>query len=549
ADSLSCDYYEDSGQRQKGWYGYCLEYDRRPGDPNACLLWYPVDRTKGNSTGDEMLSYEGRYPLYYAVRVGLQPVDASTDTVNGGCGLCWCACSPSGENCNDSSMDGGLPRGMHFTVDDLSIPSYFRQFLNKNFITSISFEGGRGSIDSSHAVGNDWCSAEMHDCGDGNCGNVSRATFDAAGNLTGMIAMRCDTSGDGDENRLDYSATVHLRVPFASRIVQVIDNVGNGSVWRQRIAANSNYFTICNDPANPANTFHCVYDSDYYPFGAVVGPVGEPPTWDSKPDGPTNNQPLYFEATSGTTPPYQFRAGQLHTNTDYLERLFTFPFASWSWSWIGGGTTHGQYNNDGSVTWDPPTAVCPSNPAGQPVRPVFNPAAATMPLQCIGLSGSSGNCLTCPGSTCDYCVVPPVVSNIHVNGKTSNIVISQSQSANLTFNSQVDAEQQPLEYVDIDWGDGDTHTEITGANLRDRPDETDPHSFYNVYNYVDIINRHVASGITCGSNCYGDGYCSRPDENVAYCLVKPRVRIQDNWGWFNTGGYIAYGNEVVVKGY
>ncbi|MDO8626550.1 MAG: hypothetical protein Q7K39_03815, partial [Candidatus Magasanikbacteria bacterium] len=39
SDSLACDYYEDSGKRQKGWPGYCLEYDRRPGDPNTCLLW------------------------------------------------------------------------------------------------------------------------------------------------------------------------------------------------------------------------------------------------------------------------------------------------------------------------------------------------------------------------------------------------------------------------------------------------------------------------------------------------------------------------------
>ncbi|MBU1778415.1 hypothetical protein KJ992_02020, partial [Patescibacteria group bacterium] len=41
-DSLSCDYIDDSGSRAKGWYGHCLEYDRYPGDTDACLLWWSV---------------------------------------------------------------------------------------------------------------------------------------------------------------------------------------------------------------------------------------------------------------------------------------------------------------------------------------------------------------------------------------------------------------------------------------------------------------------------------------------------------------------------
>ncbi|MFH1233052.1 MAG: hypothetical protein V1649_00145 [Patescibacteria group bacterium] len=44
-DALSCDYEEDSGIRYKGWYGHCLEYDRYPGDPNVCLLWWSVPFT------------------------------------------------------------------------------------------------------------------------------------------------------------------------------------------------------------------------------------------------------------------------------------------------------------------------------------------------------------------------------------------------------------------------------------------------------------------------------------------------------------------------
>src|SRR3989338_5561336 len=64
SDSLACDYFEDSGKHMKGWPGYCLEYDRRPGDPNTCLLWYPIDKVKGDGI-EEGAGYNDRAPLYY----------------------------------------------------------------------------------------------------------------------------------------------------------------------------------------------------------------------------------------------------------------------------------------------------------------------------------------------------------------------------------------------------------------------------------------------------------------------------------------------------
>lgn len=66
-DSLSCDYMEDSGLRKKGWWGYCLEYDRYPGNEDACLQWWPVDRVAGNGIGNQGMfsGYSGKYPVFY----------------------------------------------------------------------------------------------------------------------------------------------------------------------------------------------------------------------------------------------------------------------------------------------------------------------------------------------------------------------------------------------------------------------------------------------------------------------------------------------------
>lgn len=69
-DSLSCDYYDEAGMRLKGEYGYCLEYDRDIGNPNACLLWWPIDKVSGQGAGKTVkaaTAYAGPRPLFYCI--------------------------------------------------------------------------------------------------------------------------------------------------------------------------------------------------------------------------------------------------------------------------------------------------------------------------------------------------------------------------------------------------------------------------------------------------------------------------------------------------
>jgi len=63
-NALSCDYYDDSNLRQKGWTGYCLEWD--PRDESACLLWYPLDKIASESfEGGLGLSFPN--DIYYCI--------------------------------------------------------------------------------------------------------------------------------------------------------------------------------------------------------------------------------------------------------------------------------------------------------------------------------------------------------------------------------------------------------------------------------------------------------------------------------------------------
>ena len=91
--ALACDYIGSNGMKYKGWKGYCLEHDRKPGNPDACLLWYPVDRVKGDEIVDEGVGYNGKAPLYFCsqsqanmpIVKTIKQVTGSVYTVGKGC--------------------------------------------------------------------------------------------------------------------------------------------------------------------------------------------------------------------------------------------------------------------------------------------------------------------------------------------------------------------------------------------------------------------------------------------------------------------------------
>jgi hypothetical protein len=149
--------------------------------------------------------------------------------------------------------------------------------------------------------------------------------------------------------------------------------------------------------------------------------------------------------------------------------------------------------------------------------------------------------------TCDYCAVLPEVSNIEVNDKTDNINIINNGFINLTFNSMVDSQQMPLVMYAVYWGDNERMI-VSGVEMRARSNIDNPHSLYHLYSYWDLKAKHAVdqtqtggeNTVYCGAggaqainyNSLGSGYfCS----GSACCVIKPRVKIKDNWGWCNGG--------------
>jgi len=99
---------------------------------------------------------------------------------------------------------------------------------------------------------------------------------------------------------------------------------------------------------------------------------------------------------------------------------------------------------------------------------------------CIRTGEETGN---------SFCSVWPVVSRVNLYfGDTKSPIASttgwrfnipQKGVYRLEFNSKVDAEQQPLKRISIDWGDGNKQI-ITGQDQH----PTNPHSFYHYYSFT-----------------------------------------------------------------
>ena len=268
SDSLSCDYYADSGARMKGWPGYCLEYDRRPGDPNTCLLWYPIDKVKGDGI-EEGAGYLGRAPLYYcAEAVSFVPVERrkkynQSNIVNtGDCGCVGDPVCPLGysgrkfDDCGDCG-GGGDENGMWTCTASGTI------YKDEGDYAWYAYNGSILPVTDviEHVGGQEY-------------------------NLKLPIPK--------EEGVLFYDPVTGLfydnYIGYCNKLVQVVTPTGQNKYWSGRVYEGSDY----KDP-----NLEYGYNAGYKPFGGVVqpSPSSNPYEWDSE----TSNsdfriQPLYVRS-------------------------------------------------------------------------------------------------------------------------------------------------------------------------------------------------------------------------------------------------------------
>ena len=595
-DSLACDYYEDSGIRKKGWWGYCLEYDHYPGDDAACLQWWPVDRVEGdNFQLEEGMSYDGRYPLYHCLadeeEIIYEYRHAYLSAVRGGsdgCGNCPPGYSQHREWDADCDGDSGAycacyPRGTP-DISDLS-GEHWRPICNwvtddTNYITSTS--DGWYRVTRAEPIYNYFeymnCPhAEGRQC-DGayiSPSNPNHDMFcgaDAGECWIGGEYVRVESSRPASRTWAGLADAVGAEeIPrmYCTELVQTVRPSGQNMYWHGRVYAGSDYYFDCPDGLSGDTDDRCYFDEDYIYFGSAVYPdrPDDPSSWDSK-GGLLGAQPLFSELPPANLPG-QPRGGQVHFGEDYLKRIFAESYGVWvlDSSCVPGQPgfpacarhDEGIYRDEtyrfieGHLdNWSAPDRVCFNNE-----RPTWNPDDQT----CDG-----GDCRNCPPvgvdvpmtSTCDFCGVPSQIQNIMVNEQADNIILSGSRWVELSFNTIVELQQLPLMRFMVDWGNGSPIFTQPNLNIRSRPDPASPHSLFNLYDYwitSALVRDDPESDAICGDNCQEAGFCSEYDRS--FCAVKPKIKIMDNWDWcnngvdFNTcppGGYVEFPNWIVLTG-
>jgi len=470
SDSLSCDSIDDSGIRQKGWYGYCLEYDRSPGNPNACLLWWPVSQVRGDGVDEQVAAYTGKYPLYYCTELrSLVKVEyRRVEYIGNSCDFIPEPPPPGyrrtseyhNTHCNDGTFGIGQSQRNHY----YNVPE------------GILFKpDGTYSHPSDELAGRD----SGEDGWYAYIGNTS---------ITGLMYYNPE-----DDKLYDFEK-------YCATLVQTIDPVGQNKVWTSRVKEGSAYKLSCTDALTNNLNPQCAYQDDLAPFGSLAypAPVDNPMQWTGK--VADKNMPIIAEEPNGQVRfRYSFPFGSGNETTtlgQQLKGIFAKSFGAWEWRWPspndpldkGGYRTVPNFNN-----WNPPAEEC---------------------------SGGRTHALGIDGTNTYYCAIRPSVNNITVNGQLNGDVdlTTANPLAHLTFTSQVDSDQLPLTEIRVEWGDGYT-TSVSGAELRGRPSPDNPHSYYHVYDYWYALEKdNQFSSITC---------------NGGQCDIRLSVWIKDNWGWYS----------------
>jgi hypothetical protein len=494
-DSLSCDYYEDSGSQQKGWYGYCLEYDRAPGDPNACILWYPVDKVKGDGI-EEGAGYQGKAPVYYCTEATL-------------------ACGQPSYCKNVVQTVTSVGQNKYWSSRVYQGSAYTLPILNYGYQSdSTPF----GSIVAPSPVNNpyEWDSDKStlavdplynlaSDSGRSRLGQIFKHDRAACSQNYSISMAAGATWPDNNGDSSLSSENGALGYWDECTINNYNDDTAGCSFtinpYKPAEFGDKYSFVIAdqvNDPSGPPFTvFQCKFGVGYYntPTGKYWV------TWGSDGDGGNGTE---FSATLQC----ESSSNKTADSREIIKNIFAKSYGGWSWQ---GSVSGGRYTRNDSLNW---------------------------PL-------AGGN--------------PPSVSNMKINGSSANVTLSKNGFVNLTFNTKVDSNQLPLVMYAVDWGDNSKTTVTGVEMRDRPVESNNPHSLYHLYSYWDLRAKQLTdrddpttseneNSVYCGAagqlaENYGGVLSSEITcGDKACCVIQPKVQIKDNWGWYNKGALINTAN-------
>jgi len=510
-NSLACSYNEkDTEIKQKGWRGYCLEWD--PKNSSACLLWYPLDRIYSDGLDD-------------GAGINFDPTLAYCARAEGDCAK---SSSP------DPSKGGPINYSIAYckNVAKVDPSKYWRTRLIASSNYAVPFKSDQFSIKPG------WSN---FGAGPGtNTNKVEITNKDIKRGLDGDLYGSMLFQTDSPE-KVELRSILPLGVSFLPYYYgYYTDNPksflrcygepkGMAQVCHTKDQWSTGDCGICVGDKDgkheycKAEKFAQKYDSCWarsvksFKYSGVGNDCYLDPPYlltdkctlnfmgdDHYVQAHTND--VTGEACALTYAKND-KVGCVdgiatcawHTNdfvvgpdqpsaTEAIRRLFV---ESKGYEWKPGAYVFDGANNNWSASAMPQCAYTSVYPDGK--RPTYDPATK----KCKPVDGitPAGDCFAKTpaqpndASTNDYCYVKPKISYVRMGkygvGKDGKIDIAVSGYVDLKFNSKIDPDQLPLTQYVIDWdgpdsGAMDPLRSPSGTNLFDRPNPNSPHTFTSV---------------------------------------------------------------------
>jgi hypothetical protein len=581
-ESMSCDYYDDSGLRKKGWSGYCLEYD--PRNPAVCLLWYPVDKVESEEY-EEGVALNIPKDVYYCVDASdgcndtnkVEPeffcnkfikVDKEIywyDRITQGSGY---EIPPNlltnfpnatssyfyadfgvnaGGRTNDIILNQKAGSGYYGAYSSLKPPRDDKLSVGNSAKKLLPFVPYFGWSYGGAKNPNNYCLATIDTNGHDKPWELStpasvdcidndfiRATFiDSSGSPAKYddCFIRIATAWDDDDTSGGK----------LNDICATWDYTGdNGNGWCTALNGDNNSATVWRNCKRGA--FSCATETqwgqqrtnclppDYNALGTLcsVANLGDN-TWQGTVSHTKSNNDdsgCFFDCFNHTN---FYRVASDTRSTleskkravQAVKRLFTGENKNQScYEW---NATAKIYEEKPAGTCDlgvpfNMTAYCESTNQGKNIRPDYVDDTLNR----------------------DYCMVRPTVPEVKLNDsllKGSNYLVYQKGWVAISFSSTVDKEQLPLRKYVVNWGyqkQGVQVTLVRNVNMNARPSVKGGHQAYYFLDYQEIKSNNP--NLCNNANCSAEIKLLKA--NADCCKITPSVSLTDNWQAVNSSTII-----------
>ncbi len=592
-NAMSCDYFDDSGLRKKGWTGYCLEYD--PKNSGTCLLWYPIDKVESEEY-EEGVALNIPKDLYYCV-----------DAYDG---------------CNSSNKT--QPEFQCQTFIKVDKESYWYSRIAQDSVYSIpanlltNFKDSNNLTPTSsyfyadfgvNAGGKATDLVLNQQAGSGYYGAYSSLKpplFDrlSAGNIRGKIMpfvpyygisqAGLDKNVTGSERRaycpgnLDSQKQEPLPIEVSdcndcsktdrdvSRDLGVYDDcfVGLAVIWEDGATCENNKCGTwsakdrkCSTPRGPGG--RDFQGNNKYEYITTTNQNGYR-VWATNDLMPPLNAYVCYDPS--------YPRGNRHNQTkcELSKDNATSKFTGWATDYCLDARVCGDsasvgclfecfnhtnfYRLASDIRDTSSDKTASKKRAVEAVKRLFTKVDNESPCykwngQSYDRNSASGcgigngqvdfalkNCdnNTRPeynGSNNDYCLVSPTVPRVKLNDSLlsgDKYVLNDSGWVVINFASKIDKDQLPLKKYVINWGYQKNNHDVTlvrNVNMFERPDITNSHQVYYFLSYDEIKN---GGGNCSHNNCQGLPSEIANNPAIDCCEIIPKIILTDNWGATNT---------------